>query len=93
MTTAQKALLYIFVTFAILFIALPWVQPYAINVAIKAIPAISLAVLAFVAVNGARGKLLFVSLLFYAAGDIGLELPIEMAFVLGLGMGHVPIGV
>jgi uncharacterized membrane protein YhhN len=72
--------------FAILFIALSWLQPYAINVAIKVIPAISLAVLAFIAVSEARGKLLFVSLLFCAAGNIALELSIEMSFVLGLGM-------
>lgn len=86
MTTVQKALLYIFLAFAVLFIGLLPLQPYPGNFAIKAIPAIGLAVLAFLAVSGLRGKLLFVSLLFCAAADIALELPIEMSFIFGLGL-------
>ena len=86
MTTGQKALLYIFLAFAVLFIALLPLQPYPCNFVIKAIPAISLAVLAFLAVSGFRGKLLFVSLLFCAAADMALELPIEMSFIIGLGL-------
>jgi uncharacterized membrane protein YhhN len=86
MPTAQKTLLYIFLAFAILFISLLPLQPYAGNFVIKAIPAISLAVLAFLAVSGLRGKLLFTSLLFCAAADIALELPIEMSFIIGLGL-------
>ena len=86
MTTSQKALLYIFLAFAILFIALLPLQPYPGNFTIKAIPAISLALLSLLAISGPRGKLLFVSLLFCAAADIALELPIEMSFILGLGL-------
>jgi len=86
MTTAQKALLYIFLAFAVLFIALIPLKPYLGDFIIKAIPAISLAALVFIAVSGVRGKLLFVSLLFCAAADIALELPIEMSFMLGLGL-------
>lgn len=86
MTTAHKALLYIFLAFAVLFIGLLPLQPYPGNFAIKAIPAISLAVLAFLAISGLRGKLLFASLLFCAAADIALQLPIEMSFIIGLGL-------
>jgi uncharacterized membrane protein YhhN len=86
MTTWQKALLGVFSAFAVLFIGLLPLQPYPGNFVIKAIPAISLAALAFIAVSGLRGKLLFVSLLFCAAADIALDLPIEMSFMLGLGL-------
>ncbi|MBM4445915.1 MAG: lysoplasmalogenase [Chloroflexi bacterium] len=86
MTAAQKTLLYIFLAFAILFIGLLPLEPYAGNFVIKAIPAISLAVLAFIAVSGSRGKLLFASLLFCAAADIALELAAGKYFVIGLGL-------
>ena len=86
MTAVQKTLLYIFLAFAILFICLLPLEPYAANFVIKAIPAISLAALAFIAVTGARGKLLFTSLLFCAAADIALELKMEMSFIIGLGL-------
>jgi uncharacterized membrane protein YhhN len=86
MTNVQKALLYIFLAFAILFIGLLPFEPYPGNFAIKAIPALSLAVLAFIAVSGSRGKLLFASLLFCAAADIALELAAGRYFVIGLGL-------
>lgn len=86
MTNMQKTLLYIFLAFAILFIALLPFEPYPGNFVIKAIPAISLAVLAFIAVSGSRGKLLFASLLFCAAADIALELAAGKYFVIGLGL-------
>src|SRR4030043_1903777 len=86
MTNVQKALLYIFLAFAILFIGLLPLEPYTGNFVIKAIPAISLAVLAFIAVSGSRGKLLFTSLLFAAAADIALELAAGKYFVIGLGL-------
>ena len=86
MTNVQKALLYIFLAFAILFIGLLPLEPYTGNFVIKAIPAISLAVLAFIAVSGSRGKLLFASLLFCAAADIALELAAGKYFVIGLGL-------
>src|SRR4030043_153845 len=86
MTNVQKALLYIFLAFAILFIGLLPLEPYTGNFVIKAIPAISLAVLAFIAVSGSRGKLLFAALLFCAAADIALELAAGKYFVIGLGL-------
>jgi uncharacterized membrane protein YhhN len=86
MTAAQKSLLYIFAAFAVIFIAVLPFQPYAGNFIIKAIPAISLAVLALITVSRMTGKLLFVSLLFCAAGDVALELGTEKYFIVGLGL-------
>jgi uncharacterized membrane protein YhhN len=85
-TTAQKTWLSIFAVFAVLFIGLLPLEPYTGNFVVKAIPAISLAVLAFIAVSGSRGKLLFASLLFCAAADIALELAGGKYFVAGLGL-------
>jgi uncharacterized membrane protein YhhN len=85
-TTAQKTWLYILAAFAILFIGLLPFEPYPGNFVIKAIPAISLAVLAFIAISGSRGKLLFTSLLFCSAADIALELAAGKYFVIGLGL-------
>jgi len=85
-TTLQKTWLYIFGAFAVLFIGLLPFEPYTGNFVIKAIPAMSLAVLAFIAVSGIRGKLLFTSLLFCAAADIALELAAGKYFVAGLGL-------
>jgi uncharacterized membrane protein YhhN len=85
-TTLQKTWLYIFGAFAVLFIGLLPFEPYPGNFVIKAIPAISLAVLAFIAVSGSRGKLLFTALLFCAAADIALELAGGKYFVAGLGL-------
>jgi len=86
MTAMQKTWLYIFLSFAILFIGLLPLEPYPGNFAIKAIPALSLAVLAFIAVSGSRGKLLFASLLFCAAADIALEIAAGKYFIIGLGL-------
>ena len=86
MTVVQKSLLYIFAAFALIFIAALPFQPYAGNFVIKAIPAIVLAVLALITVSRMTGKLLFVSLLFCAAGDVALELEAGKYFVLGLGL-------
>lgn len=86
MTTLQRTWLYIFGAFAVLFIGLLSFEPYPGNFVIKAIPAISLAVLALIAISGSRGKLLFVSLLFCAAADIALEVAAGKYFVAGLGL-------
>jgi len=86
MTAVQKTSLYIFAAFAIIFIAALPFQPYPGNFVIKAIPAISIAVLALIAVNRMAGKLLFVSLLFCAAGDVALELEAGEYFIIGLGL-------
>jgi uncharacterized membrane protein YhhN len=86
MNAVQKSLLYIFAVFALIFIAVLPFQPYVGNFVIKAIPAIALAVLALITVSRATGKLLFVSLLFCAAGDVALELEAGRYFVIGLGL-------
>jgi uncharacterized membrane protein YhhN len=86
MTTLQKTWLYIFAAFAVLFIALLQFEPYPGNFIIKAIPATSLAILAFTAVSGSRGKLLFTALLFCAAADIALEVDTGQYFIIGLGL-------
>lgn len=86
MTALQKTLLYIFLAFAILFIGLLPIEPYPGNFIIKAIPAISLAVLALIAVSGSRGKLLSASLVSCAAADVALELAEGKYFVIGLGL-------
>ncbi|OGN91780.1 MAG: hypothetical protein A2Z75_05615 [Chloroflexi bacterium RBG_13_50_10] len=86
MTTMQKTWFIIFGAFAVLFIGLLPFEPYPGNFVIKALPAISLAVLAFIAISGSRGKLLFTSLLFCAAADIALELAAGKYFVAGLGL-------
>jgi uncharacterized membrane protein YhhN len=85
-TTVQKTWLYIFAAFAVIFIGLLPLEPYPGNFVIKAIPAISLAVLAFIAISSPRGKLLFTSLLFCAVADIALELAGGEYFVAGLGL-------
>jgi uncharacterized membrane protein YhhN len=82
----QKTWLYIFGAFSVLFISLLPLEPYPGNFVIKAIPALSLAVLAFIAVSGSRGKLLFTALMFCAAADIALELAGGKYFVAGLGL-------
>src|SRR4030043_438725 len=86
MTSVQKTFPYTLAPFPIIFIsALPF-QPYAGNFVIKAIPAISLAVLALITVSRMTGKLLFVSLLLCAAGDVALELEAGKYFIVGLGL-------
>jgi uncharacterized membrane protein YhhN len=85
-STLQKAFLYIFAAFSVLFIVLLPFEPYPGNFIIKAVPAASLAVLSFIAVSSSRGKLLFTALLFCAAADIALELAAGKYFVAGLGL-------
>jgi uncharacterized membrane protein YhhN len=85
-STLQKAFLYIFAAFSVLFIVLLPFEPYPGNFIIKAVPAASLAFLSFIAVSGSRGKLLFTALLFCAAADIALELAAGKYFVAGLGL-------
>ena len=85
MAAVQKTSLYIFAAFAIIFIAALPFQPYLGNFVIKALPAISLSALTLTTVSGSRGKLLFVSLLLCAAGDVALELGTGKYFVIGLG--------
>ncbi len=86
MTTMQKVLLGIFLTFSVLFISLLPLRPYPGNFVIKALPAICLSMLAISSVEGLRGRLLFASLLSCAAADVALELEAERYFVIGLGL-------
>lgn len=92
MTTRQKGFLLIALVFAIAYLASIPAQPYAGSFAVKAIPVLTLSVLALTSVGGLRGKLLFVALLFCAGGDIALALGEGQYFVIGLGLfliGHL----
>ena len=86
MTNLQKNLLYIFLIFAIIFIVSIPFKPYTYSFIIKVIPTLSLVALAFIAVSGSRGKLLFTSLLFCAAADVALEIAGGKYFIIGLGL-------
>lgn len=84
MNTRQKALLLAFFVFAVAYVGTLPVQPYAGSYVIKAVPEISLALLAIMAIAGLKGRLLFVALLFSAAGDVVLGLEGDY-FEFGLG--------
>jgi uncharacterized membrane protein YhhN len=87
MTTAQRRCLYVFLIFAVAYVGTLPLQPYPGSFAVKAIPAISLAVLALTGVTGLQAKLLFAALLFSAGGDIALGLEVYGDyFVIGLGL-------
>jgi len=83
-TTVHKSLLYISFAFAVIYVLSLIVAPYPGHFAVKAMPAIALSILMLIAVSGLVGKLLFVALLFCAAGDIALALEGERFFVIGL---------
>ena len=80
----QRIYLFIFLLFAIAYLVTIPFQPYPGHFAIKAIPILSLAILALTTVPGLKGKLLFVALLFSAAGDVTLSLGSGEFFVFGL---------
>lgn len=61
------------------------IQPYPGSFAIKAIPVLTLSVLALTKVAGLKGKLLFAALLLSAGGDIALALDEGQYFTIGLG--------
>jgi uncharacterized membrane protein YhhN len=84
MTTPEKSLFYVALAFAVIYVASPIVGPLPGGFAIKAVPALALSVLILTAVGGLAGKLLFVALLFCAAGDVALALEGEQFFVIGL---------
>ena len=86
MTAKQKIFIYIFIVFAMAFIGTQPFQPYTGDFFIKAIPAISLSLFALTTFPGLTGSLLFVALLFCAAGDMALELEAGRYFVIGLGL-------
>jgi uncharacterized membrane protein YhhN len=79
-----------FLAFAALFVVLmPFYPRYPGAVVLKTLPALSLAALVLLHVSGTQGKLLFLALLFSAAGDAALGLNDVyggMYFVIGLGL-------
>lgn len=85
MTTAQKVYLLVFFVFAIAHIGTVPIQPYPGSFVIKAIPVLTLSVLALTKVAGLKGKLLFAALLLSAGGDIALALDEGQYFTIGLG--------
>lgn len=92
MRTAQRVFLLIFLLFAVSYIATIPVQPYAGRFIVKALPVLTLSVLALTNVPGLKGKLLLVALLFCAGGDIALALGQGQYFIIGLGLflvGHI----
>lgn len=86
MNTAQRICLYVFLVFSIVYLATIPFQPYPGHFAIKAIPILSLAILALATIPGIKGKLLFIALLFSVAGDVTLSLGTGEFFVFGLGL-------
>ncbi len=86
MTKTQKVYLLVFFVFAIAYIGTVPIQPYPGSFAIKAIPVLTLSVLALTKVVGLKGKLLFAALIFSAGGDIALALGEGQYFIIGLGL-------
>ncbi|MBE0430789.1 MAG: lysoplasmalogenase [Dehalococcoidia bacterium] len=84
MTPLHRGLLYISIAFSAIYLVSLTAAPYPGQFAVKAVPAVLLAILALKAVRGLVGKLLFTALLFCAAGDVALALDGEQFFVTGL---------
>jgi alkenylglycerophosphocholine hydrolase len=74
----------LFFSFSLIFIASLNFRPYPGDFIIKAVPVLSLALLAFLKIPGIRGKLLGSGFLFSDLGDILLELNRTDYFVFGL---------
>ena len=85
MSSLNRIIYTLFFCFAITFIATLNFRPYPGDFIIKAIPVLSLALLAFLKIPGMRGKLLGIGFLFSDMGDILLELNRTEYFVFGLG--------
>ena len=79
-----RILLWSFFLFACVFVSTISVQPYPGSVAVKAIPALSLAILCLSRIRGIRGRLLFLAFLLCAAGDATLSLASGRHFIAGL---------
>ena len=73
-----------FFLFAIIFILTIPIQPYPGSVAVKAVPAVCLALLCLSEVKGLRGRLLFLAFLLCASGDAVLSLDSGRHFIAGL---------
>lgn len=84
MTKPSKILYLVFFCFALVFIASLNFRPYPLVYVVKVVPTYSLMALAFLRIEGLRGKLIGVGLLFSGIGDIVLELDRANYFVYGL---------
>lgn len=76
----------LFFIFGAAFILTLHLRPYPYHYLVKSIPIFSLAVLVFTHVRGIDGKLFGLGFLFSAAGDIALELPLGVSFLIGMGL-------
>ena len=85
MNNISKIFYLLFFGFAVAFIATLNMRPYPFVYLVKAVPTYSLAVLAFMNIDGLRGKLIGVGLLFSGVGDIVLEIDRDSLFTAGLG--------
>ena len=84
MVSLNKIIYFLFFCFAFVFIATLNLRPYPYDFIVKAVPVLSLALLAFLKIPGIRGKLLGIGFLFSDVGDILLELNRSEYFVFGL---------
>ncbi len=84
MLSINRIIYLVYFFFATVFIATLNFRPYPGDFIVKAIPVLSLALLAFLKIPGIKGKLLGVGFLFSDLGDILLELDRSAYFVFGL---------
>ena len=82
----QKIFLYLFLVFSLGYLVTIPFQPFPGHYVIKAIPALSLAIMMLINIRGVSGTLLFIALIFSAAGDVTLSLNSGQYFILGLGL-------
>jgi uncharacterized membrane protein YhhN len=84
-TRSEKTLIIVFFVLSLLFISIIPVRTAVPGLyVLKDLPDITLAVLALIAIAGARGKILFAAYVLCALAGLALDLPIEASFVLGL---------
>lgn len=76
----------LFLFFAGFYLAFIHVLPYTGDFVIKAIPALTLAFMAFTMVPGATGKVLGIGFILSAGGDVALSFPGDQNFMIGLGL-------
>jgi uncharacterized membrane protein YhhN len=76
----------LFLFFAGFYLAFIHALPYTGDFVIKAIPALTLAYMAFTMIPGATGKILGVGFILSAGGDIALSFPGDQQFMMGLGL-------
>jgi uncharacterized membrane protein YhhN len=72
-----------FLFFAIYILTLKF-RPYPFAYLVKIVPIISLAIVAIVNIQGTKGKLIFIGLIFSAVGDVFLAISGKVFFVYGL---------